>query len=366
VRVYGDELKPLKAAAARVRTAAADIPGVTGARVILPAEEPTLEVKVDLAAAQRYGIRPGDVRRSASTLLSGLTAGSLFEKQKVFDVVVRGTPETRNSLTSVRQLLIDTPDGGYVRLGDVAKVGLAANPGIVRRQASSRYLDVAVDVGGRDRSAVATDIDHRIAALSFPLEYHAEVLTTDTQRLRPLLALGLAAAIGIFLLLQALLGGWRIATVAFVTLPVGVAGGLVATQVVGGSLSFGSYAALLAIFGVSASNCMLLFDRLRQLQAEHEAFGPELVVRASSERLVPTLTTAFATALVMLPFVVLGGVAGLELVHPMAIACLGGLVVTTPVSLFVVPSLYLRFCHAPEPATEAEQAPEMLALPDAV
>jgi Cu/Ag efflux pump CusA len=361
VRVYGDELEPLEAAAARVRASAADVPGVTGVHTVLPAEEPTLEIKVDLASAQRYGIRPGDVRRSASTLLSGLTAGSLFEKQKVFEVVVRGTAETRSSLTSVRRLLIDTPGGGHVRLGDVASVRLRPNPAVIRRQASSRYLDVAVDVGGRDRGAVIADIERRIAALPFPLEYHAEVLAKDTQPLIPLLTLVGAAAIGIFLLLQALLGSWRTAAVAFVTLPLGVAGALVATQVTGGTLSFGSYAALLAIFGISTSNGILLFDRLRQLEQEDDALA-DAVVRASSERLVPILTTALATALVMLPLVVLGGVAGLELVHPMAIAVLGGLLATTPVSLFVVPSLYLRFCHA----TEAEKAPDAVAVPGAV
>jgi Cu/Ag efflux pump CusA len=365
VRVYGDELKPLKIAAAKVRTAVADVPGVTRARTLLPAQEPTLEIKVDLEAAQRFGIRPGDVRRSAATLLSGLTAGSLFEKQKVFEVVVRGTPETRNSLTSVRQLLIDTPDGGHARLGDVASVRIAPNPAVITREASSRYLDVALDVGGRGRGAVVGDIQRRIAALSFPLEYHAEVLAKQTQPVNTLLALGVAAAIGIFLLLHVLLGSWRTAAVAFVSLPLGVAGGLVATSAVGGSLSFGSYAALLAIFGIAASNCTLLFDRLRQLTQEGEALGPELVVRASSERFVPILTTAVATVLAMLPLIVLGGSAGLELVQPMAVGLLGGLFATTAVSLFVVPSLYLRFCHAPEPSTEVEKAPELLAAPDA-
>ena len=296
VRVYGEDLDVLSAQAQTVRSAVSQVDGVATARVDLPAEEPTLEIEVDLQAAQREGIKPGDVRRAASTLLSGIQVGSLFEEQKVFDVVVWGAPEIRSSLTGISQLLIDTPTGGHVRLGDVAKVRIAANPANIERQAVSRYVDVAASVSGRDRGAVVGDVEGRLEALAFPLEYHAEVLAAETQPWGRLIAIGVAAAIGIFLLLQACFGSWRLAALAFVTLPLAVAGGVLATLAVGATLSFGAVIALVAVLGIAVRNVMLLIERFRRLERdEGEAARPELVLRGARERFAPITLTALAT-----------------------------------------------------------------------
>ena len=362
VRVYGEDLDVLSAQAQTVRSAVSQVDGVATARVDLPAQEPTLEIEVDLQAAQREGIKPGDVRRAASTLLSGIQVGSLFEEQKVFDVVVWGAPEIRSSLTGIRQLLIDTPSGGHVRLGDVARVRIAANPANIKRHAVSRYVDVAADVSGRDRSAVVGDVEGRLQALAFPLEYHAEVLATETQPWSRLIAIGIAAAIGILLLLQACFGSWRLATLAFATLPLAVAGAFLAALAVDATLSFGAVIAVVAVFGIAARNTVLLVDRFRRLTLEEgeEAERTELVLRGARERFAPTVLTALATMLALLPMVVLGGAAGNELTRPLAVVVLGGLVTSTLVGLFVLPTLYARFGLG----FASEQAPER--PPDAV
>jgi Cu/Ag efflux pump CusA len=170
VRVYGENPAVLGSAAGDVKRALADVSGIVDPVVKLPVEEPTLQVEVDLAAAQRYGLKPGDVRRAAATLLSGIQAGSLFEEQKVFDVVVWGTPATRSSLSSVRDLLLDTPGGERVRLGDVARVRVAAAPTVIRHDASKSYLDVRASVRGRALGAVASDVERRLQSLALPLE----------------------------------------------------------------------------------------------------------------------------------------------------------------------------------------------------
>src|SRR5207247_6664168 len=125
VRVYGAELNVLRQQAEEVRRAMSGVKGLAGLNAEMPTEEPTIQVEVNLDAAKAVGIKPGDVRRDAAVLVSGVQAGSLFEEQKVFDVVVWGTPATRQDLNSVRSLLIDTPSGGQVHLGDIAKVDLA-------------------------------------------------------------------------------------------------------------------------------------------------------------------------------------------------------------------------------------------------
>src|SRR4029453_13661392 len=148
VRVFGQDLTTLRAKADEVRQLMLGVTGIVEPRTDLQAEETPGGMQGALVAAQRFGVKPGDVRRAAATLLSGLEVGNLFEQQKVFDVVVWSTPETRNSLTSIRDLLIDTPSGEQVRLGDVAEVRIVPSASIIRHDAVRRYLDVTAAVQG--------------------------------------------------------------------------------------------------------------------------------------------------------------------------------------------------------------------------
>ena len=362
VRLYGEEPDVLQAQAERVKQAIAGVDGVSDASVELPAQEPTFEVETDLAAADAHGIKPGDVRRAAATLLGGIHVGNLFEQQKVFDVVVWGSPETRNSLTSIRQLLIETPDGRHVRLGEVADVRIAPNPVVVQRHAVSRYVDIGASVSGRDRDSVVRDVKSRLGEMQFPLEYNTEVLAAGGQPQGRLIGLAVAALVGIFLLLQACFGSWRLATLCFLTFPVALTGGLLVIALAdGGTLSFGSAIALFAVFGLGARNGMLLIERFRRLEHGGEQFGPGLVLRGARERLAPILVTAVATALAFMPFVIRGGIAGYELAHTMALVMVGGLVTSTLLNLFVVPVVYLRFGSSPVRDAEAEPVQELVA-----
>lgn len=366
VRVYGEDIDVLRTKAAEVSRLLEGIAGVTDATVDAPINEPTLEVEMDLDKAQAQGIKAGDVRRAAATLLSGLQVGSLFEDQKVFEVVVWGTPEIRRSLSSVRDLLIETPTGGNVRLGDVADVRIASSPNSIKREGVARRIDVGVTVAGRDIGAVARDVEAAIGSVEFPLEHHAELLGGYAERQADrdrLIALAVAAAIVVFLMLQAAIGSWRLATMVFLTLPVALVGGVLAAVTVGGIMSLGSVAGLIALFGLSARSGMLLVRHCQALEREEgEAFGPQVALRGASERLGQTLATAVATALAVLPFVLLGDRAGLELVRPMAVVILGGLVTSTLVNLFVTPVLYLRSGRSPEAAPSISQPIEQPGL----
>ena len=342
VRIYGEDLEVLRSKADEVRRIVSGIDGLVDEQVQLPALEPALEVEVDLAAAEQHGVRPGDVRRAATTLVSGIGVGSLFEEQKVFDVVVWGTPEIRSSLTDVRDLLVETPGGGHVRLEQVADVRIAPNPAVIERHAVSRYVDVAANVQGRDRESAVRDVEEALAGITFPLEFHPEVLAAEGQPQGRLIAIGIAAALGMFLLLQAAFGAWRRAALSFLTLPVAVAGGVLAALADGGTLSFGSYFGLIAVFGLAARNSVLLLNHYRQLEQQGNAFGRTLVLRGARECLSPVVLSGVAIALIFLPVVVLGGMPGLEIVRPMGVVILGGVLTSTLLSLFVVPAVYLR------------------------
>ncbi len=345
VRVYGPELAKLRASAEKVRQAISSVDGVVNTRVQRIATEPTLQIKVDLAAAQRVGIKPGDVRRETATLLAGLLVGNLYEQQKIFDVVVWGDPSIRSDVAGVQNLLIDTPDGGHIRLGDVASVQLRPYPTSIRHDDVSRSLAVVADVTGRGVDAVVGDVRDQVAALGFPLEYHAEVFDDSDGRRADLRLLGIAmvAALGIFLLLQAATGSWRAALLLVLTLPLATVGGVLSAGLAGGLMSAGALAGLLAVLAIATRHNIVLVRRYQQLRTDGEPLGPPAAVRAAQERSSPVLLTVLATAVTLLPFVVVGTVAGEEVVHPLAVVLLGGLLTSALLTLLVLPVLCVRF-----------------------
>ncbi len=353
-RVYGEELSVIRTKAEELQKVLAGINGIFDAKVQYPKEEPTLEIEVDLEKAKRYGLKPGDVRRAATTLASGLLVGSLFEEQKVFDVVVQGTPETSHSLSSIKGLLIDTPTGGHVRLQDVADVRIAPAVTVINRDAVARYMDVTANADGRDPAAVAAAVKRGIRQVNFPLEYRAELLGEYAERLAArerVFAFAIAAAIGIFLLLQAFFRSWRLATVVLLTLPMALMGGVLAAFLSGGLLSLGSIIGFFALLGIAVRNSISLVSRYRHLERDEDETVSTggLVQRGTSERSGPILMAAVTTALAFSPLALFGNIAGLEIVHSMAIVVLGGLVTTTLFTLAGVPAIYLLFGVKYEP-----------------
>jgi Cu/Ag efflux pump CusA len=157
----------------------------------------------------------------------------------------------------------------------------------------------------------------------------------------------------------------RLALLLFLTLPMALVGGVLAVWLGDGILSLGSLIGFLTVFGIAARNGILMISHFQHLESEEgEVFGPALVLRGAKERLAPILMTAGATGLALVPLAVAGSVAGHEIEHPMAIVILGGLVTSTLLNLFVLPSLYLRFGKSRRASTELSvDAPQRVDSP---
>ena len=348
VRVYGQDLAVLRGKAEEIRALLAQVRGVGNPRLEQQAEEATIKVEVDLDRASAHGLKPGDVRRATATLVGGLTVGGLFEHQKVFDVVVWGAPEVRDSVSRVENLMIDTETAHQqVRLAEVAQVRLEPATSIIRRHGVSRRIDVEAEVGGRSVAAVAGEVTARIRQMSFPLEYHAEVLGEHVAPRAALRSVGgylVAAAALIFGLLQAALGSWRLAALSALGVPVALLGCAVAVVLDGGVVSLGALLGCVTVLGLTVRTGIMMVRRFQALERrEGEPFGEALVRRGVRELFPSTVAALVATGALVLPFVALGDVAGLEIAHPMAVAILGGLVSSALVTLLLIPALYLRF-----------------------
>ena len=379
VRVYGEEPQVLAAEAAKVQQLMTTIGGVVNPRIESAITQPTIEIEVDLDKAQQVGITPGVVRRAEATLLQGIQVGSVFEDQKVFDVIVLGTPATRSSVAAVQSLLIDRPGGGHVRLGDVADVRIAQTPSVIHREAVSRHLDVVADLDGRSVGAVAADLEQQLGTTNFPLQYHAEVIansTADEVQIGRSIGFGIAAVIAAFLLFQAAFNSWRLALVATAALPLSLTGGLLTGLIGGRTFGLGALLGMLAVLGLAARYIAVMLTTIqgrdgRRGGDDDEQLAQQRTLAArdgdaatvhdrAGESFGSLIISAAAVAAVALPFVVLGPRPGLEILHPLALVLLGGLVSSLVVAVFLLPSAYLHL--VPQQADEAppphEEEPE--------
>lgn len=351
VRVYGHDEAVIREKAQEIRGLLAGITSLSDVTAEIAADEPEVQIEVDLAKAEKHQVKPGEVRRQASALISGIQVGNLYQDQKVFDVVVWGNPEIRNSLTNIKNLLIDTP-GGQVPLGELAEVRIAPAPTMIRRDTVSRFIDVTANVSSGSIAAASAAIQEKIKGVVFPLEHHAELVADSAERAaaqQRTFYFVIAALIGIFLLFQAVSQKWSMAALAFITLPMVLAGGAVAALLSGGTLTLGALFGFLAILAVALRNAFGQIKHYHYLEQEMgQTFGADLVSQGAGERLGPILTTAITTILALLPFIFLGNIAGHEVVRPMAAVIIGGLITSTLYNLLVVPALYLGYGQVTE------------------
>ena len=356
VRIYGPELGVLREKANEVEKALSNVEGLIGLHVELQQQIPQIQVKVDLEKTHLYGLKPGDIRRASATMMSGSEVSDIFREGKVYDVMVWSLPSSRKSLKNVKELLIDTPDGGTVRLDEVADVRIAPTPNIIKRENDSRRIDIGANVQGRDLGSVVKDVEAQLSRVQFPLGYYVQLLGEYAERQvaqQKLLITSLISMIGILLLLNASFGSWKLTAISFLTLPAALVGGIIAVYFVGGIISLGSLVGFLTVLGIVSRNGIMMINHYQHLEKfEGVPFGPELVLRGALERLTPILITAIVTGLALVPLVVAGNIPGHEIEHPTAVVIIGGLVTSTLLNLFVIPPLYLRYGACPKEVVE--------------
>jgi Cu/Ag efflux pump CusA len=365
VRLYGSDYGELARLGRQVEAVMSRIGGLGSPQMQLPVEQPTLNITVNLAAATRDGLTPGDVRREAATLLSGLTVGNFFEQQKVFDVVVMGTPTVRSSLTSVNNLLLDTVNGGHARLGSLAQVSIAAEPEDIKHDAMSPYVDVTARLSGRSLDSARTEVASGLSRISFPLGYYAVVQGGSGNPALSgarLASYVIAALIGILLLAQAATGSWRLALLVGAALPAPVAVGVLTAFGIGAQDSLGAMAGLLAVLAIAIQQAFRVTVTIRRA---HLADGGQLthglVTAAAADAGGPIITAAAAAGVALLPFIAMGDAPGNELLHTAAAVALAGLVAAVLQNTLLLPAACLWFgpARAPEEDQDLTGQPSM-------
>ena len=347
VRIFGPDLAVLRKTAHDVADAMAEVEGVKDLTVEKQVLVPQLKVQLRPDVASRLGLTPGDVRRAATTLVHGTKVGEVYEGQKIYDVAVWGVERVRSDLEALHELPVETPQGVQVPLGQVADITIEKTPNTIKREGASRRIDVTCNVEGRDLGSVAREIERKVRGLPFERGYHPEFLGEYAERQesrRRLFSLAALAVIGILVLLHVDFQSVRLVLLVALTLPFALIGGVIGAFAGGGVLSLGSLVGFVTVLGIAARNGIMLISHYRHLEEEEGmTFGVPLVIRGAQERLSPILMTALTTAFALLPIVLGGNQPGYEIEYPMALVIVWGLMTSTVLNLFLMPSLYAVF-----------------------
>ena len=347
VQVFGNDLDSLDAAARTVGGVVGAVPGASGVQLGAPAVAPeaTVSFRPDRLAAA--GVSAGAALATVETATAGTTVGAVFEGNRVTDVVVRLNPAQLTRPEDLADVPLNGSDGRIVRLGQVAAIARTSGRYAIGHEGARRVVLVTSDVAGGDVTSFTNSLSRRLARVRWPRGVYLEVAgTAAAAKLaqRQLLLRSLIAGAVIVMLLYLALGSTRRMLLVLVNLPFALVGGVFAVFVTGGVLSLGSLVGFVTLFGISTRNAIMLISHYEHLvRVEGAAWGIGTAIRGAAERLGPVTMTAAVTALGLLPLAIGSGAPGREIEGPLAVVILGGLVTSTALTLFVLPTLALKF-----------------------
>jgi CzcA family heavy metal efflux pump len=348
VKIFGDDLTELRRLASEVRTAMEGVPGVVDLSIEQQTDVPFARVRFDRAAIAAHGLRIEDVARTLEVGGAGLAVGEVYEGGAVFDLAVRMERTDPGDVDALGSMPVITPEGAVVPMRALATITRERGPSEVAREGVQRKIVVMCNVGSRDLGSVVSDVRAAVgAAVVVPSGYHIayggqfESAEEASQRI---VLLGLAAILGILLLLSSAFRSVKDALLVMANLPLALVGGVVGVWLEGGVLSIASLVGFVTLFGIATRNGIMLVSHVRNLvELEGVTDLREAVRRAAMERLAPILMTALAAGLALVPLALAGGEPGSEIQSPMAVVILSGLLSSTLLNMLVVPALYLRF-----------------------
>ena len=348
VKIFGPDLYELRRIGTRIEDEAKGVRGAVDVALEQQTDIPMILVRLRRDAIARYGLTVRDVAETVETALAGSSASRVLEGQAGFDLVVRFDPLVRSSLESMRSMLITTASGAQVPLSALADVSRDRGPNLIGRESVQRKIVVMANVAGRDLQGVVEDIRSRVErSVKLPSGYSVEYggqFESAAEATRTLTLLGIAVTLGILLLLYVAFGSGRDALLVMLNLPLALIGGVLGMYIAGGVLSVATLIGFITLFGIATRNGVMLIAHIRHLRAVENVQDPyDAVIRGATERLVPILMTALAAGLALVPLALAAGQPGSEIQAPMATVILFGLLSSTPLNMFVVPSLYLRF-----------------------
>jgi CzcA family heavy metal efflux pump len=348
LKIFGPDLDQLRRLGVEVQTIAKAIPGFEDAKLDQQSSIPQLRIEADRDRAGAYGIAPGHLNDQLSALIGGKEVAELREGQRAINLVLRLPLEWRDSPDRIARLPVETDTGQNIPLSLVADVREAKGPNVIFRENSQRRFTIAIKPTVRDVGVLVQRLKKEVAEkvalpegyfITYEGEFQAQ--KDATQRIAFFSA-------AIVLIIAFLLYGYFktpfFALQVLLDIPLALVGGLVFTYLKLGNISIATLVGFIAVAGVAARNSIMLISHFLHLMAvEGEGFTRAMIIRGTKERLVPVLMTALAAGIGLIPLVLAADQPGKEILHPVAVVIVGGLVTSTLLGLGVTPTVFYTF-----------------------
>jgi CzcA family heavy metal efflux pump len=350
VKLFGEDLDTLRITAEALRQRLSAIPGLVDLQVEKQVRIPQLEIRVDHTRAALFGVPPAAITEQLERLSNGRVVSRLVDGNRRFDVVVR-LPEGTRTTEGLAGLLIETPQG-WVPVRALAEVQETDGPNQILREGGRRRLVVfANTAGGSDMTKVVAAIRGELAAAGLPQGVFATLEGTfqaQEEASRTIALLSLVSLLMVFAILYSRYRSGVLALIVMGSVPLALIGSVAALWIAGQPLSVASMIGFITLTGIAARNGILKISHYLNL-ALHEslAFGPELVMRGSLERMTPVLMTALSAGVALVPLLIDAHAPGKEILHPVAVTIFGGLVSATLLDAVLTPALFLRYGERP-------------------
>ncbi len=349
IKVFGPDLNILRQKASEINRTLEGTKGLVDLQVEQQVLVPQVKIQLLRDEAIKYGIVVGDLAGLLEKALQGEVIGQVLENQKTIDVLMRFDEKSRSDLELIKKTPVKVlPDGTKVRVEQVADVYESTGPNIINRENSQRRIVVQANSQGRDIEGLINEIKSKIEKnVQMPQGYYISFggqFESQQQAGKLMILLGLMSIIGIYLVLYMHFKSTFIAIQIMLNIPMAFIGGIIGIYFTGKIISVASLVAFVTLCGIASRNgIMMLSHYLHLMEHEGENFTREMVIRGSLERLVPVLMTALTAILGLVPLVLAGGEAGKEILYPVAVVIVGGLISSTLLDIFVTPAVFFHF-----------------------
>jgi len=343
-KIFGEDLDTLAAYANKLGKIANKVDGAQNLYVEAVAGLPQVIITYNRNTIAQYGLNIADINKVVNTALAGQTTGTLFEGEKRFDIVVRISSGQKKDLQDIQNLLIPTPQGTQIPLYQLADVKIKDGPNQIQREDAKRRIIVGFNVRGRDVETIVNDLQAKVdRQLKLPAGYYItyggafENLNAAKQRLMVAVPVSLAL---ILLLLYFAFNSVKQGLLIYSAIPLSAIGGILFLAMRGMPFSISAGVGFIALFGVAVLNGIVLISEFNSLKKQGITDMKTIVLTGTQLRLRPVLMTAFVASLGFLPMALSNG-AGAEVQRPLATVVIGGLLIATFLTLFVLPVLYI-------------------------
>jgi Cu(I)/Ag(I) efflux system membrane protein CusA/SilA len=348
VKLFGTELPVLREKASEILDAMQGIPGLVDLQLEQQVLIPQVKIHLLRDDVAKYGLAPGEVASALEKALNGEVVEQVIEHQRIFNIFMRFDDASRADLDRIRQTRIKTmPDGSLITVEMVADVYESTGPNMINRENAQRRLVVFANISGRDLGGTVGDIQKKLDTLQLPEGYFVRMdgqFESEKQARALLFILGAISLLGIFGVLYLHFKSVPIAIQIMLNIPLAMIGGIVALFLTERVFSVATMVGFITLCGIASRNgIMMISHYLHLMKEEGEVFSRDMVIRGSLERLVPVLMTALTAALALIPLALAHGAPGKEILHPVAVVIIGGLISSTLLDMVVTPAVFFKW-----------------------